>query len=1205
VRAGAVITTTNAGFNADYKGFMRGRGPGMPNSYYNAGPSHGGQGGNGSGGGSIPYPVYGNLSAPTIPGSGGTTYGDGPLWGGEGGGVIWIESTGTVSIAGSLTSYGRATYSTHGAGGAGGGIYINCRRFEGAPSGLIAANGGAGNLNGGDAGGGRIAVIYDPADQAGYNPGVRFTTTRGAGGFTCRFSRQSKDGTLFLSDASLLSTNMSGALFYNLNLHISNFTGYAWDRLTVTNCSFTFAQTGLVFTVTNDVLLLNNGMLGINGSQFTCRDLWLTNNGTLLVIGTPTNGPSDYRGKVIAQDITIGAGSWIIPQSDLTNGGSPLLQMRNLTIASSGGIIASNRGFNIGTGPGAGTGYGGGGHGGKGANGASTGGPAYGTNTTPYHAGSGGGASYPQTGAGGGAVRIEASGTINLDGYLGAPGESVSTIHNAGGAGGSVFVKCRNFAATSNAIIAVTGGSSSYGGGNGGGGGGGRIAVWRFQDTSIANFNSGYYTNFYANTNGVVTNLFAWGGINARANGTGAVGTVFFVITAPAVTNLYATNITNTAATLVGQLVSTGYYPTAVWCLWGRTDAGDTLSGWANTNTFGTNMPGRIFTNDISGLTAGKAHHFRYYATNEAGEVWAAPTIHFATTGGGVAVEVNENGATNITAVSATLRGVVEGGSPAPDAYICWGDISGGSVATTDWQHVEGGAPTLGNYAVNVTNLVANKTYYYTCYATNVNGDGWATLITNFTTLGPTLTIDNPSVIEGNAGTVDLNFTVALSVTSIVDVSVNYLSSNGTAVATSDYNATNSTLVIPAGQSSGTITVQVIGDTDDEYPSQNLFVFLDTPTNCIVGNSPAEGTIIDDDGVTAVRTWDGTGNWASSTNWSPVGVPREIDHSIINSGSVILSEPRTNFTVTVNNGATLMFTNWLTVLTASNITVQSDGTITLPSAFVMAQSSNRIYLVCSNFTLASNATVMADYRGFAATNGLGAGYYYSSGGGGHGGLGGLGSDILYGFGQTYDSVSFPQVPGSGGGGYQGNPSYGGAGGGAVRIDALNTATIFGTITANGQNYQTLYGGAGSGGAILLNCGVLAGSTNGLLTANGGSGTANGCGAGGGGRIAVNYDPALQALALDPGVRLQVAAGSPSWSTAPNGMPQDGTVYLPDTKFLSPFVQNQLFRNAYLHIPGFTSWALDALTISNASFKIATSNFTLTVTNHLLIPDLLT
>ncbi|MFO7870728.1 MAG: Calx-beta domain-containing protein, partial [Kiritimatiellia bacterium] len=111
----------------------------------------------------------------------------------------------------------------------------------------------------------------------------------------------------------------------------------------------------------------------------------------------------------------------------------------------------------------------------------------------------------------------------------------------------------------------------------------------------------------------------------------------------------------------------------------------------------------------------------------------------------------------------------------------------------------------------------------------------------------PTLSIGDTTVTEGDAGTTNAAFTVTLSAASGLDVSVDFASSNGTALAEGDYASTNGALTIGAGQTNGTITVVVNGDTEDEYDSENFYVNLSNPGNATITDGQAEGTITDDD----------------------------------------------------------------------------------------------------------------------------------------------------------------------------------------------------------------------------------------------------------------------------------------------------------------------------------------------------------------------
>ena len=111
----------------------------------------------------------------------------------------------------------------------------------------------------------------------------------------------------------------------------------------------------------------------------------------------------------------------------------------------------------------------------------------------------------------------------------------------------------------------------------------------------------------------------------------------------------------------------------------------------------------------------------------------------------------------------------------------------------------------------------------------------------------PDVSIADANVLEGNSGTADLTFDVTLSNASSSDVSVDYATSDGTATAGTDYVAASGTLTIPAGSTTGTITVHAKGDTSFE-PDETFTVTL----SALVGggsitNDTATGTITNDD----------------------------------------------------------------------------------------------------------------------------------------------------------------------------------------------------------------------------------------------------------------------------------------------------------------------------------------------------------------------
>ena len=117
----------------------------------------------------------------------------------------------------------------------------------------------------------------------------------------------------------------------------------------------------------------------------------------------------------------------------------------------------------------------------------------------------------------------------------------------------------------------------------------------------------------------------------------------------------------------------------------------------------------------------------------------------------------------------------------------------------------------------------------------------------------PSLSIDSPSVAEGDSGSTNLTFTVALSPASGQQVTVGYAEgTGGTAATGTDYTALASgTLTFAAGDTSKIITVSVTGDTTDE-PNETVAVKLSGAANASIAIATGTGTITDDDGAPSV-----------------------------------------------------------------------------------------------------------------------------------------------------------------------------------------------------------------------------------------------------------------------------------------------------------------------------------------------------------------
>ncbi len=225
----------------------------------------------------------------------------------------------------------------------------------------------------------------------------------------------------------------------------------AGDSATITNgwVLLTNSTTNLAsFAITNATLIFSNWDTCLAASNVA---IW--NRGTLTVANAFTTNQMSNRVWIVCSNLTIETGGQI-----------------NVDAAGFAGDNGPGRGTGVSRG--AGGGYGG--VGGKSEDG--TPGLPYGSANAPTAPGSGGGSApgYPAWGKpGGGAVRIEAGGSVTNNGLITANGDTATYVQGAG-SGGAVYISCRTLAG--NGIICCNGGSniSSY---TCGGGGGGRIAI--------------------------------------------------------------------------------------------------------------------------------------------------------------------------------------------------------------------------------------------------------------------------------------------------------------------------------------------------------------------------------------------------------------------------------------------------------------------------------------------------------------------------------------------------------------------------------------------------------------------------------------------------------------------------------------------------------------------------------------------------------
>ncbi len=110
----------------------------------------------------------------------------------------------------------------------------------------------------------------------------------------------------------------------------------------------------------------------------------------------------------------------------------------------------------------------------------------------------------------------------------------------------------------------------------------------------------------------------------------------------------------------------------------------------------------------------------------------------------------------------------------------------------------------------------------------------------------PILSINDVTLTEGDSGISSATFSVNLSAPSSKTVSVSFYSAPQDATKDVDYQTTLGRITFEPGTTSKTITVQIIGDTLDEFDEQ-FSVLLAYPLNANVSKGGGNGTILDND----------------------------------------------------------------------------------------------------------------------------------------------------------------------------------------------------------------------------------------------------------------------------------------------------------------------------------------------------------------------
>ncbi len=409
--ASNVTVAAGSAISADGQGYQNPSGAGPGGISTDNGASYGGTGYDGP-------PIYGNYTMPTDLGSS-ASFGVSSefVTMDAGGGAIALHVANSLVVNGTISANAVEKGSYYTGAASGGSIFITTSVLNGA--GTIAANGALSpsySWIGG--GGGRIAVYYSA-------PVSSFTNFSNC----TANATNAQDGSVVFFDTSVTNLGLAVYRYLTLPAETTNDFGYV--------------------TVSGGILTLGGGdVLQVDGA------LTVQSNGELIAeaINTTaqTNGQWAGAGDTIdASNVTVAAGSAISADGQ---------GYQNPSGAGPGGISTDN-----------GASYGGVGYAGP---------PAYGNYAMPTDLGSSAsyspGSEFPTLDAGGGAIALHVTNTLNLNGTISANAVEEGNHFTGAASGGSIFITTGVLNGTG--TFAANGAlSPSY---SFIGGGGGRIAVY-------------------------------------------------------------------------------------------------------------------------------------------------------------------------------------------------------------------------------------------------------------------------------------------------------------------------------------------------------------------------------------------------------------------------------------------------------------------------------------------------------------------------------------------------------------------------------------------------------------------------------------------------------------------------------------------------------------------------------------------------------
>lgn len=266
-------------------------------------------------------------------------------------------------------------------------------------------------------------------------------------------------------------------------------------------------------------------------------------------------------------------------------------------------------------------------------------------------------------------------------------------------------------------------------------------------------------------------------------------------------------------------------------------------------NTF-TTIGGEVAALGVSGIEVNSSTNTAYIAYNTGNDLEPL-TFNPATNRLFSGVQVGQHGAV-VDGATDALTCVDLGGSgmgagdvrqSTDNAYFASSDETFVVNGSTLRHRKFSAAPTSGGlFASSVTIDQARGLVY----VVNNDQDGIITVIHDSEIPAPTLSVNDLTIAERDAGSRAATLTVRLSEKTGRAVTFRYETTSGTATPDADYRTVAGTGTIPAESLTTSVAIPVLGDSVDEA-GQTFFLDLTDPVNATIADGRGVVTITDDD----------------------------------------------------------------------------------------------------------------------------------------------------------------------------------------------------------------------------------------------------------------------------------------------------------------------------------------------------------------------